>query len=125
MHSSRTNQAMSAEIMRGRTRTSCSWPPWECARTSRFKCMPKGISGLFRGCTPPYHMRESSLRILLTLTQRLEWWIGSKWRAPSLDLSEEQQHRLLEIASRCPIHHMLVSQVQIQTRLIVPTSLKQ
>lgn len=41
------------------------------------------------------------------------------------DLSEQQQYRLLEIASRCPIHRMLVSQVQIQTRLIVPTSLKQ
>jgi len=34
------------------------------------------------------------------------------------DLSEEQQARLLEIAGRCPVHRMLVSQVQIQTRLV-------
>jgi putative redox protein len=38
------------------------------------------------------------------------------------DLSEEQQSRLLEIATRCPVHRMLVSQVQIQTKLLVPAS---
>ena len=38
------------------------------------------------------------------------------------DLSEEQQHRLLDIANRCPVHRMLVSQVQIETRLLVPSS---
>lgn len=78
------NQAMSAGMMRVPTRTSCSWPPWEHARTSLFRCMPTGISGLFRGCKPPCHMRESLLRILLTLTRRLEWWIGSKWRSCAL-----------------------------------------
>jgi putative redox protein len=34
------------------------------------------------------------------------------------DLSEEQRNRLFEIANRCPIHRMLVSQVQIHSRLI-------
>jgi putative redox protein len=38
------------------------------------------------------------------------------------DLSEEQQHRLLDIATRCPVHRMLVSHVQIDMRLLVPTS---
>lgn len=33
------------------------------------------------------------------------------------DLSEEQQQRLSEIANRCPIHRMLVSQVQIRSKL--------
>jgi putative redox protein len=35
-------------------------------------------------------------------------------------LSEDQQRRLLEIAGRCPIHRMLTSPVQIQTKLLVP-----
>ena len=34
------------------------------------------------------------------------------------DLSDEQRHRLLEIAERCPVHRTLVSEVQIGTRLI-------
>jgi putative redox protein len=34
------------------------------------------------------------------------------------DLSDEQEHRLLEIAGRCPVHCTLVSEVQICTRLI-------
>ena len=34
------------------------------------------------------------------------------------DLSDEQRHRLLEIAERCPVHRTLVSEVQICTRLI-------
>jgi putative redox protein len=38
------------------------------------------------------------------------------------DLSEEQQSRLSEIATRCPVHRMLVSQVRIQTKLLVPAS---
>jgi putative redox protein len=33
-------------------------------------------------------------------------------------LSEEQRQRLLDIAGRCPIHRMLVSHIQIQTRLL-------
>jgi hypothetical protein len=37
------------------------------------------------------------------------------------NLSEEQQRRLLDIATRCPVHRMLVSQVQIHTKLLVPT----
>jgi putative redox protein len=38
------------------------------------------------------------------------------------DLSEEQRQRLLEIAGRCPVHRMLVSQVEVHTKLLVPTS---
>lgn len=38
------------------------------------------------------------------------------------DLSEEQQSRLLVIATRYPVHRMLVSQVQIQTKPLVPAS---
>jgi putative redox protein len=38
-------------------------------------------------------------------------------------LSEEQQHRLLEIAGKCPIHRLLTSPVPIQTRVLVPSSL--
>ena len=38
------------------------------------------------------------------------------------DLSEDQQRRLLEIAERCPVHRMLTSQMQIQTRLLVTSS---
>jgi uncharacterized OsmC-like protein len=34
------------------------------------------------------------------------------------DLSDEERHRLLEIAERCPVHRTLVSEVQICTRLI-------
>jgi putative redox protein len=33
------------------------------------------------------------------------------------NLNAEQRQRLLEIADRCPVHRMLVSQVEIQTRL--------
>ena len=33
------------------------------------------------------------------------------------DLSDEQRHRLLEIAERCPVHRTLVSEVQICTRM--------
>jgi uncharacterized OsmC-like protein len=32
-------------------------------------------------------------------------------------LSDEQERRLLEIASKCPVHRTLVSQAQIDTRL--------
>jgi putative redox protein len=39
------------------------------------------------------------------------------------DLSEAQQRRLLEIASKCPIHRLLTSPVPIQTKLLVPSSL--
>jgi putative redox protein len=38
------------------------------------------------------------------------------------DLSEEQQRRLLEIADRCPVHRLLVSGVEVNTRLFVPAS---
>jgi putative redox protein len=38
------------------------------------------------------------------------------------DLSEDQQRWLLEIAGRCPVHRMLTSQVQIHTKLLVPSS---
>jgi putative redox protein len=37
------------------------------------------------------------------------------------DLSEEQRKRLLEIASRCPVHRTLTSAVQIHTRVLTPT----
>ena len=33
------------------------------------------------------------------------------------NLSEDQRHRLFEIADRCPIHRMLTSGVKIQSRL--------
>ena len=33
------------------------------------------------------------------------------------DLSDDQRHRLLEIANICPVHRTLVSEVQIRTRL--------
>jgi len=33
------------------------------------------------------------------------------------DLSDEQRHRLMEIANICPVHRTLVSEVQIRTRL--------
>jgi uncharacterized OsmC-like protein len=38
------------------------------------------------------------------------------------ELSEEQRSRLLEIAGRCPVHRMLVPQVQIQIRLPLPAT---
>jgi putative redox protein len=38
------------------------------------------------------------------------------------DLSQDQQRRLLEIAGRCPVHRMLTSQMQIHTRLLLPSS---
>jgi uncharacterized OsmC-like protein len=34
------------------------------------------------------------------------------------DLDEEQRARLLEIASKCPVHRTLVSKIDIQTRLV-------
>jgi putative redox protein len=36
------------------------------------------------------------------------------------DLSGEQRQRLLEIANRCPVHRMLISQVQIRSKLVDP-----
>jgi uncharacterized OsmC-like protein len=33
------------------------------------------------------------------------------------DLSEDQRHRLLEIANRCPVHRTLTSEIKIDTRL--------
>jgi putative redox protein len=38
------------------------------------------------------------------------------------DLSEEQRNRLFEIGKRCPIHRLLVSGVQINARLLTPSS---
>ena len=35
------------------------------------------------------------------------------------DLSEDQRHRLMEIADRCPVHRTLVSEIQIRTTLTV------
>jgi putative redox protein len=35
------------------------------------------------------------------------------------DLSQEQQRGLLEIANKCPVHRILVSEVQICSRLVV------
>jgi putative redox protein len=34
------------------------------------------------------------------------------------DLDEEQRARLLEIASKCPVHRTLMSEVEVQTRLV-------
>jgi uncharacterized OsmC-like protein len=39
------------------------------------------------------------------------------------DLSEDQQRRLLEIASICPVHRTLTSRVQIHTTPFVPSSI--
>jgi putative redox protein len=33
-------------------------------------------------------------------------------------LSEDQRARLLDIANRCPVHRTLVSEINIQTRLV-------
>jgi len=33
------------------------------------------------------------------------------------DLSDEQKHRLMEIAEKCPVHRTLISEIQIRTRL--------
>lgn len=38
-------------------------------------------------------------------------------------LSEDQQRKLLEVASRCPIHRLLTSSVPIHTKPFVPSSL--
>ena len=40
------------------------------------------------------------------------------------DLSNAQRARLLEISERCPVHRILVSQVKIHTKLMVPNSLE-
>ena len=40
------------------------------------------------------------------------------------DLSNAQRARLLEISKRCPVHRILVSQVKIHTKLLVPNSLE-
>jgi putative redox protein len=34
------------------------------------------------------------------------------------DLSEEQRAQLLEIASKCPVHKTLTSEINIRTRLV-------
>jgi putative redox protein len=41
------------------------------------------------------------------------------------NLSEEQQRRLFDVAGRCPIHRMLVSHIQIQTKLLAPGPVRQ
>ena len=33
-------------------------------------------------------------------------------------LTEEQRSKLLEIAQKCPVHHTLVSEINIRTRLL-------
>jgi putative redox protein len=33
-------------------------------------------------------------------------------------LSEDQRARLLDIANRCPVHRTLISEINIQTRLV-------
>ena len=38
------------------------------------------------------------------------------------DISEDQRRRLFDIAGKCPVHHMLTSQVQIHTKLLEPSS---
>src|SRR4029077_4797573 len=38
------------------------------------------------------------------------------------DLSDDQRHRLLEIANICPVHRTLVSEVQILTRLAMASA---
>jgi uncharacterized OsmC-like protein len=38
------------------------------------------------------------------------------------DLSDDQRHRLLEIANVCPVHRTLVSEVQILTRLAMASA---
>jgi putative redox protein len=38
------------------------------------------------------------------------------------NLSQDQQHRLLEIAERCPVHRILTSQMQIHTHLLGTSS---
>ena len=38
------------------------------------------------------------------------------------DLSDDQRHRLLEIANICPVHRTLVSEVQILTRLVMAST---
>lgn len=40
------------------------------------------------------------------------------------DLSNAQKSRLLEIAERCPVHRILMSQVKIHTMLLLPNSLE-
>jgi uncharacterized OsmC-like protein len=38
------------------------------------------------------------------------------------DLSDDQRHRLMEIANICPVHRTLVSEVQILTRLAMAST---
>lgn len=38
------------------------------------------------------------------------------------DLSQEQRNRIFEIASKCTVHRMLVSNVQIHATLLGPSS---
>lgn len=38
------------------------------------------------------------------------------------NLSAEQRQRLLDIAQRCPVHRMLVSQVVVHTKLLTSAS---
>jgi putative redox protein len=33
-------------------------------------------------------------------------------------LGDDQRHRLLEIAERCPVHRTLISEIDIRTRLV-------
>jgi putative redox protein len=50
------------------------------------------------------------------MVDRIDMWVYLDG-----DLSEDQQSRLFEIAQRCPVHRMLVSQVQIRPKLLLPT----
>lgn len=40
------------------------------------------------------------------------------------ELSQDQRDRLFEIANRCPVHRMLVSQVRVCARLLAPDGKK-
>jgi len=72
--------------------------------------MPRSVC-VSSGTIHAEHSAASAAKV--SMVERIEMEISFTG-----DLSEDQFHRLFEIANRCPIHRTLVSQVEIRSRLV-------
>jgi hypothetical protein len=106
----------------GPTAIDCSWPHWGHVPVSQLKCMPKGDRGLFGKFMSTCHRPESRPRIMVSPTRILRWLTELIWGFPWLGTCPtSNKGRPFDVVQRCHVHRMLVSQVQIYPKLLVPT----